>query len=245
MKRSLTAFFFGHIITTLNNATFETLSVKDRTVAGGNCHFQCHSCKAVWLSCWILSADLEKQRFCYHQFQNPTSRYLLVRSQQWKQQNKVSNLFKVNNKDNRMTSLTSFWWLIIVNFEQISHFLLVFPLLTLNKYTPARYDLPIKPGLWETPNPVETKKGNMTSYRIFMAKKSHVVSPAKHFDINVFLLSSLAVNEGCTWASLITSSRSQMPSKIDPFKLENICAGLQVSILQLYWERDTGTGFFL
>ena len=32
--------------------------------------------------------------------------YLLVQSQQWKQQNKVWNLFKVNNKDTRTTSMT-------------------------------------------------------------------------------------------------------------------------------------------
>ena len=39
------------------------------------------------------------------------SYYLLVPSQQWKQQNNVWNLFKFNNKDFRMTLLTSFWCL--------------------------------------------------------------------------------------------------------------------------------------
>ena len=38
-------------------------------------------------------------------------RHLLVQSQQWKHQNNVWNLFKVNSKDTRTTSLTSFWWL--------------------------------------------------------------------------------------------------------------------------------------
>ena len=36
------------------------------------------------------------------------SRYLLVQSPQWQYQNNVWNLFKVNNKDTRMTSLRSF-----------------------------------------------------------------------------------------------------------------------------------------
>ena len=36
------------------------------------------------------------------------SRHLLVQSQQWKHQNNVWNRFKVNIKDTRMTSMTSF-----------------------------------------------------------------------------------------------------------------------------------------
>ena len=51
--------------------------------------------------------------------------------QQWRHQNNVWNLFKVINKDTRMTS-----WrrsdVFIVNFEQISHIVMVFPLLILN-----------------------------------------------------------------------------------------------------------------
>ena len=43
------------------------------------------------------------------------------------QQKKVLNMFKVNNKN------TSRSGVIIVNFEHISHFFLVFLLLTLNK----------------------------------------------------------------------------------------------------------------
>ena len=37
------------------------------------------------------------------------SRHLLVQSQQLKHQNNVWNMFKVNNKDSRTTSLTLFW----------------------------------------------------------------------------------------------------------------------------------------
>ena len=37
--------------------------------------------------------------------------HLIVQSQQWKQPNNVSNLFKVNNKVPRTTPITSFWCL--------------------------------------------------------------------------------------------------------------------------------------
>ena len=40
-------------------------------------------------------------------------------------------LFKASNKDIRMTSVTGVF---TVNFKQILHTILVFPLLTLNKY---------------------------------------------------------------------------------------------------------------
>ena len=36
------------------------------------------------------------------------SQHLLVQSQQWKHQKNVRNLFKVDNKDTRTTSMTSF-----------------------------------------------------------------------------------------------------------------------------------------
>ena len=52
-----------------------------------------------------------------------SSRHLPVQSQQWEHQSNVWNLFKVNNKDTRT---------IITDFGQISHIVLVFPLLTLN-----------------------------------------------------------------------------------------------------------------
>ena len=48
--------------------------------------------------------------------------------------NKVWNVFKVNNKDTRTTPMASFWYL-IVNFERISHLVLVFLLLTLSRQT--------------------------------------------------------------------------------------------------------------
>ena len=37
--------------------------------------------------------------------------HLLVQSQRWEHQENVWNLFKVNNKDTRTTSMTSFWCL--------------------------------------------------------------------------------------------------------------------------------------
>ena len=38
------------------------------------------------------------------------SRYLLAQSQKWKHQHNVWNMFKVNYKNTRMTSMTSFWY---------------------------------------------------------------------------------------------------------------------------------------
>ena len=50
----------------------------------------------------------------------------------------VWNLFKVDNRDTRRRH-----WrrscVFMVNFEQISHIILLFPLLTLNKYIPTGY----------------------------------------------------------------------------------------------------------
>ena len=51
-------------------------------------------------------------------------------------------MFKVNNKDTRTTSMTSFWYLycsgvFTVNVEHISPHFLVFPQKTLNKQMPA------------------------------------------------------------------------------------------------------------
>ena len=39
------------------------------------------------------------------------SRHLFVQNQQYKHQSNVSNMFKVNNKDTRTISMTSFWCL--------------------------------------------------------------------------------------------------------------------------------------
>lgn len=63
--------------------------------------------------------------------QHPPSRYLPVQSGQWKHLNNVWNLFKINNKDNKMTSVTSF--------DKISHIVFVFPLLALNKLMPIGF----------------------------------------------------------------------------------------------------------
>ena len=46
------------------------------------------------------------QLFNVHEYR--PNRHLLVRSQQWKHKSNVLNLFKINNKDIRKTSLTSF-----------------------------------------------------------------------------------------------------------------------------------------
>ena len=60
------------------------------------------------------------------------SLHLLVQIQQWKHQNNLWNLFKVNNKAPERHRSSVF----IIKFEQISHIglvILMFPLLTLNK----------------------------------------------------------------------------------------------------------------
>ena len=52
----------------------------------------------------------------------------------------VRIVFKVNNKDNRMTSINVVLVCFIANFKQMSHTVLVFPLLTLNKEMSVRND---------------------------------------------------------------------------------------------------------
>ena len=64
--------------------------------------------------------------------------YLHVQSQQLKRQISVWRLFKVNSKDIRTTSLTSFWCLHFLLWTNSKH-VLVFPLLTLNKEMPSCY----------------------------------------------------------------------------------------------------------
>ena len=57
------------------------------------------------------------------------SRHVLIQTEQWKHQNNVWNLFKVNK-------LTRQWHhsaVLIINFEQISNIAVLFPLSTLNK----------------------------------------------------------------------------------------------------------------
>ena len=75
---------------------------------------------------------VEKLHLLY--FLSPRLR-LFIQTQQWKQhQDNALNLFEVSNKhtkDGRTTSLISF--VFIIKFEKISHIVLVFPLLTLNK----------------------------------------------------------------------------------------------------------------
>ena len=64
------------------------------------------------------------------------SRHLIIQNQQWKHYNDVWNLFKVNNRDTDQRQ-----WprsgVFIINFEQISHFVLVLPLLNFNEFMPV------------------------------------------------------------------------------------------------------------
>ena len=48
---------------------------------------------------------------CFFFFMQFFSRLYFVENHQWKHQNNVGNLFKVNNKDTRTASLMSFWCL--------------------------------------------------------------------------------------------------------------------------------------
>ena len=70
--------------------------------------------------------------FYFYDQSKEISQYLLVQSQKRKHQSNMWNLLKVNNKDAKTTSVMPFG-VFIVNFEQISHIVLVVPLLTLNK----------------------------------------------------------------------------------------------------------------
>ena len=62
---------------------------------------------------------------------NSPNKHLTAQSQQYKHQKKTSNMFKVNNKILRLTSLTSFWCL-TVKFDHISHLFLGILLLPLS-----------------------------------------------------------------------------------------------------------------
>ena len=67
------------------------------------------------------------------------SRPLYFQSHYWKHQSNICYFVKINIKNTRMRSITfSFLSLLdvnvfIVNFEQLSHIIMVFPLLTLNE----------------------------------------------------------------------------------------------------------------
>ena len=50
-----------------------------------------------------------------------SSRHLLIQSQLWKHQKNVWNMFKVNNKDTRTTSLKSFWCLYCQLWTNFTH----------------------------------------------------------------------------------------------------------------------------
>ena len=59
--------------------------------------------------------------------------HLLVQIQQWKLQNDMCNLFKVSNKETKLRQ-----WrcsgVFIINFEHVSHIILLFSLLSSNKF---------------------------------------------------------------------------------------------------------------
>ena len=65
---------------------------------------------------WLIDTNTYLQRSNF-----PTAIYLF--KQQWKHQNIVWNLFKVNNEDTRTKLMTSFF-VFIVNFKHISHIVL-------------------------------------------------------------------------------------------------------------------------
>ena len=78
--------------------------------------------------------SVQRLRGCFEQWSRSVFFHLLVQSQQWKHQKNVWNLFKVNNKDNSLTSMAWFWclycqlWIgftnvscvFIVDFEQVN-----------------------------------------------------------------------------------------------------------------------------
>ena len=93
-----------------------------------------------------LSRDSGFWKFTESPFQ-----YSLVQRQQWKHQNNVPDMLKVNNKETRMTLMTSFF--IVVNFENIPDIALTFPMLPFLILLPLRspiYDVHKK---WPTNDP--------------------------------------------------------------------------------------------
>ena len=81
-----------------------------------------------------LEVDLVLHEWLSTGINSLPTKYLRVQSQQWKHQNNKRNMFKVNNRDTRMISLTSSWcrycqfWtkfphyscISIIDFEQVN-----------------------------------------------------------------------------------------------------------------------------
>ena len=67
----------------------------------------------------------------FDHFVKLTLKGLIAKSQQWKYQNNVWNLLKVNSKNTKTTSMLSFW-VFIANITQISYTVMVCPLFYLN-----------------------------------------------------------------------------------------------------------------
>ena len=67
-----------------------------------------------------------RSEFWLNHFEHHPSLHLIIQRQQWKHQSNFGNLLKGDDVINDI-------FLYIVNFEQVLHIDLVFPLLTLNK----------------------------------------------------------------------------------------------------------------
>ena len=93
-------------------------------------------------------------------------------------------MFKVNNKDNRTAAMTRVF---AVNFEHISHIVLVFPLLSLNKWMP-----------------IELRLKKTTIYQAYMPR-TFLVSEVFYSSFDMELIFSswymmkLISNEGFPW----------------------------------------------
>ena len=72
--------------------------------------------------------SFQRLRGCFEQWNRSVFFHLLVQSQQWKHQKNVWNPFKVNNKDNSLTSMGWFWCLycqLWIGFTNVSCFFIV------------------------------------------------------------------------------------------------------------------------
>ena len=86
------------------------------------CLIRVHSNGLRWKTCVLLKAFLKVKHvtvadfsgiLVFENFLEGPIQYLLVQSQQWRHQNNEPNMFKVNNKETRMTLFTSFWCLLL------------------------------------------------------------------------------------------------------------------------------------
>ena len=98
----------------------------------------CRTAYFLWLVSWlfaIYTAKKKKKKILFHnkiRFQTT----FFVQSEQWKHQEKVRNLFKVDNKYTRTTSITSFCCLYCQMWTDFKHLYGV-SIVRLNKSMPA------------------------------------------------------------------------------------------------------------